>query len=150
MVMMLFAKDELVEGLTMTGAEVNATLAEAEAAIRLRLARMSIDDWRRVRERLDAAVKRLPSHWAETEKTLDGIVCDSKLGFRVILSGCKEDDGKLWMHLSLSRRGLLPMLVLLAFLSRIRRKLENAFGFSMASILIFRRVLIVPFKFLAM
>jgi hypothetical protein len=94
--------------LTLSPEEHAAVMERADVVISDRLAKMTRDDWRRVNAELDEAINRLPSSWQVIDRALDGITCDSKLGFRVMLSGAREDDGKLWMHLSMSRRRIVP------------------------------------------
>lgn len=68
------------------------------------------DAWR---ERV-AAVARcvpglLPGHWQEVEVRLDGRAYrNDRQGLRVIWSVAREQDGRLWQHVSVSHRARLP------------------------------------------
>jgi len=50
----------------------------------------------------------LPPNWALERRSHDGAVYRSRGGLLVILSGAREEDGKRWLHLSVSRRERLP------------------------------------------
>jgi hypothetical protein len=72
----------------------------------------------------------LPPNWRVMRVNLDGVAWRSdSLGIAVILSGATEQDGKRWLHLSLSRKSRLPTwedmrLVKNLFLGRERLALQ--------------------------
>jgi hypothetical protein len=72
----------------------------------------------------------LPPNWRVLQVNLDGVSWRSdSLGIAVILSGATEQDGKRWLHLSLSRKSRLPTwedmrLVKNLFLGRERLALQ--------------------------
>lgn len=94
--------------LTVSPEEKDEMLSRAQAIIKARFERMTPQDWTRIHAELEAVIKRLPESWRLLERTLDGITCRHKSGLKVLLSGSKEDDGRLWMHLSASRERLVP------------------------------------------
>jgi hypothetical protein len=51
----------------------------------------------------------LPPNWRVVQVGVDGVSWRSdSLGIAVIMSGATEQDGKRWLHLSLSRKSRLP------------------------------------------
>lgn len=95
--------------LTVNAEELRHLIAKAEVIAKDRLSRMTDDHWRRVRECIKLAESRLPDHWRVAVRSEDGIHCVSdKFKLKAILSGCIEDDGKLWMHFSLSADRSVP------------------------------------------
>lgn len=54
-------------------------------------------------------MKELPFGWFVIEKRIDGEAYLNKtLGLFVIVSIAKEDDGNVWVHLSVSRKSRIP------------------------------------------
>lgn len=94
--------------LTVSPEERDEMLSRAQAIIEQRFTRMTRQDWVRINTEVNAAIERLPESWQLLDRTPDGITCLHKSGLKVLLSGSKEDDGLLWMHLSASRERLVP------------------------------------------
>jgi len=97
-----------MNALTVSTEEKEAMMARAQVAIKERLTRMSEQDWTRVYAVLEAAENRLTGSWEVVHRSRDGITCVHKTGLKVMLSGIREDDGQLWMHLSVSRERVVP------------------------------------------
>jgi len=94
--------------LTISQSELAALTARVQPIAYARIDAMTKEDKARVDNVCAMALTRLPDSWQLVLRTEDGIQCISRYGLRVIMSGCVEDDGKLWMHLSLSRDRLVP------------------------------------------
>jgi hypothetical protein len=52
--------------------------------------------------------EQLPINWSVRELGLDGGAYKSRNGLAVIISCCIEEDGKNWVHLSVSRKNSMP------------------------------------------
>jgi hypothetical protein len=50
----------------------------------------------------------LPSNWSIKKRGFNGGWYKSRDGLAVIISSCQEQDGKLWVHLSVSRKKSIP------------------------------------------
>lgn len=94
--------------LTISGVALKEILIRSQVGAQKIAEEMTISDWTRIHSALSDAIKRLPSAWRVVFKSLDGVHCKSRSGMQAILSGSKELDGRLWMHLSISRERLVP------------------------------------------
>jgi hypothetical protein len=89
--------------------EIDAIIEAAQPSIESRMHQMSSADWRVVWSRIDEGLKRMPEHWQCMVRGDDGIQCiTDRLRMKAIFSGCREDDGKLWLHLSVSTERGVP------------------------------------------
>ncbi len=95
--------------MTISEKDARALIENASPEVNRRFERMSADDWKKIQKRVLDACKRLPDYWEIANVTQDGVQCISeRFGLIAILSGCKEDDDKLWLHLSLSTKRGIP------------------------------------------
>ena len=94
--------------LTVTNEEMAKIYEIAEKESARRFQAMTNLDWQRIYDQLNQAIERMPESWQLINRSLDGFMAASKVGLKVMLSGCREDDGKLWMHLSVSRDRIVP------------------------------------------